>query len=329
VNMAETLADPSGDHRPETPGDRKAYWMFRSLEWFGMHAHRPVGLAGARLYGRLAFDRSNAERETVCRNFARVFGHPPDSPLVRSAARECFDLYGRYWYETFALRTMPPEEVNRRFTIDGREHLDAAVRAGTGTVLALPHMGNWDAAGHWLCLNGYRMTAVAEELAARRVFELFFRHRRALGMNIVPLSAGKRVAETLVGLLARNHAVTLVADRDLTGRGVDVEMFGGRRKLPAGPAMLSLATGAPFSVCAVFTTKEGWHTIIGPPVRIERTGVLRADVTALTEEMARQFERYISSAPTDWHMFQPAWEEDAGGRAGPVPDTATVDAASA
>ena len=292
-------------------GELKTYATMRSAEWLGMHLPRRLGLWLARLYHRVYFARSHRERATVARNLAHVLGHPPDSPLVLAATRETFLLYGRYWYETFALRTMAVEEVNRRFSLDGREHIDRAVAGGTGIVAALPHMGNWDAAGHWLCVNGYRMTAVAEELKPRSVFELFLRHRRALGMGIVPLSSGTRVAETLVRLLAENHVVTLVADRDLTGRGVEVEMFGARRLLPAGPALLALGTGAPLCPAAVFTTSEGWHTVIRPPLRIERTGVMRQDVTALTRLMAREFERFIASAPVDWHMFQPAWDDQA------------------
>jgi len=290
-------------------GELKTYATMRSAEWLGMHLPRRLGLWLARLYHRVYFARSHRERATVARNLAHVLGHPPDSPLVLAATRETFLLYGRYWYETFALRTMPTEEVERRFTVEGLEHVDRALEAGRGIVLALPHMGNWDAAGHWLCLQGYRMTAVAEELRPRSVFELFLRHRRALGMGIVPLSEGRRVAETLVRLLSENHLITLVADRDLSGRGVRVEMFGAPRLLPAGPALLSLSTGAPLCVCAVFTTDQGWHTKIGSPVQVERTGRTREDVTALTRVMAAQFEKYISEAPTDWHMFQPAWDD--------------------
>jgi phosphatidylinositol dimannoside acyltransferase len=289
--------------------DRVAYATMRSAEWLGMHLSRPVGLALANVYFRLYHGRADRQRAVVAANLGRVLGHAPDTPIVRSATRECFRLYARYWYETFALRSMPAEEVNRRFIVDGLENIDKALAAGTGIVLTLPHMGNWDAAGHWLCLNGYRMTAVAEELRPRSVFELFLRHRRALGMGIVPLSEGSRVASTLVRLLSENHIITLVADRDLTGRGVEVEMFGHKRLMPAGPALLSLSTGAPLCVCAVFTTSEGWHTVIGPPVEIEPSGAMRQDVTAATRVIASGFERFIASAPADWHMFQPAWDD--------------------
>jgi phosphatidylinositol dimannoside acyltransferase len=287
----------------------RATLVLRAGEELGMRLPRRVGVPLAERAMGLFHRFGTRQRETVARNLAHVLGYPPDSEIVAEATRECFRLYGRYWYETFAIRAMPAEEVRRRFPIEGLEHADRALERGTGVILALPHMGNWDAAGHALCLHGYRMTAVAEELKPEGVFDLFLRHRRALGMNIVPLS-GNGVGPALVGLLAENHVLTLVADRDLGGRGVAVEMFGAHRKVPAGPAYLSLATGAPLCAAAVVTTEEGAHTMIGPPLEVERTGSTRDDVRALTRALAAEFERSIARAPTDWHMFQPAWPED-------------------
>ncbi len=293
---------------PEAEG-RGSYLILRGAELVAMRLPRRVGLRAGEAFLRLQMKRSPEQRAVVAANLAQVLGHPAGAPLVRQAVEECYRLYGRYWYETFALRSMTPGEVNRRFSIDGLEHIDGALQQGRGTIMALPHMGNWDAAGHWLCLNGYRMTAVAEELRPKEVFDLFLRHRRALGMGIVPLTGDGRAGERLVELLGQNEVITLVADRDLTGRGVRVEMFGRERLLPAGPAYLSLMTGSPMSVAAVYTTDEGWHCVINPPIAFERSGDMRADVTGLTKLVAAQYERFIASAPTDWHMFQPAWED--------------------
>ena len=303
-------ADPESDlgsDRP-APGGEGSAWILHVAQWVGMRVPRRVGLPAAERFLLAQMRRSPGQRAVVEANMAQVLGHPVGSPLVDRAVRECYRLYGRYWYETFALRSMDPDEVNGRFTVDGLEHIDRALDQGKGVVIALPHMGNWDAAGHWLCLNGYRMSAVAEELRPRAAFELFLRHRRALGMGIVPLTSSRRVGETLVRLLSENEILTLVADRDLTTRGVRVEMFGAPRLLPAGPAYLSLLTGSPMSVATVYTTDEGWHCVINPPVSIERSGDTRRDVTEITTNVAAQFERFIASAPTDWHMFQPAWE---------------------
>lgn len=289
--------------------ERLPYLLMRTGEWAGMRLPRSVGLLAADLYPRLMSGRPRRAWEAASANLSRVLGHPPDSGLVQAATRESMALYGRYWYETFALRTMAWQELNDRFRIEGREHIDSALQAGRGIVLALPHMGNWDAAGHWLSVQGYRMTSVAEALDPPELTELFLRHRRALGMGIVSLTRGREVGEKLARVLRDNQVVALVADRSVSGRGVPVQMFGATRHLPAGPGLLSLATNAPLCPAAVFTTEDGWLCRIEPPISIERTGQTRQDVAAVARAIAASFERFISMAPTDWHVVLPAWEE--------------------
>ena len=137
-------------------------------------------------------------------------------------------------------------------------------------------------------------------------------------MRIIGLTKDGHVGQQLKQLLSENWLVALVADRDLTGRGIEVEMFGETRRVPAGPALLSLSSGAPLVVCPVYTRDDGWEVRIGEPLEFERTGVMREDVAALSRLMAERFERAIAAKPTDWHMFQPAWPQAAfdGRRAG-------------
>src|SRR2546430_11558252 len=91
---------------------------------------------------------------------------------------------------------------------------------------------------------------------------------------------------------------------------MDVKMFGAIRNLPAGPVLLSLFFFNDTATTEIYTTDAGWHCRIDRPLEIERSGEMRADVTALTRALAGEFERAISAKPTDWHMFQPAWESD-------------------
>jgi KDO2-lipid IV(A) lauroyltransferase len=244
----------------------------------------------------------------VARNQARVLGLDPDDERVRVATREAFDLYARYWYDTFRIRTLSREEVNARTDMVDVHHIDEALEKGNGCVCVLPHMGNWDLAGHWLAANGYPLSSVAEQLRPERLSALFLRHREELGMRIIPLERDGHVGQQLKQLLSENWIVALVADRDLTGRGVEVEMFGATRRVPAGPALLSLTAGAPLMVCPVYTRPDGWQVRIGAPLEHERTGDTRADVTAISRLMAAEFERAIAARPADWHMFQPAWD---------------------
>ncbi|HEX9122861.1 MAG TPA: phosphatidylinositol mannoside acyltransferase [Actinomycetota bacterium] len=302
-----TDAAPETDRDRESPKERLAYWTYRGGEWLAMVLPERLGRRVFEALGRVAHRTLPGVRATVARNQARVLGVEPESDVAASATREAFRLYARYWFDTFRIRVLPPDEVLRRTDMHGLEHIDRALEAGRGCIAVLPHMGNWDLAGHCIALRRYPIASVAEDLRPRRLFHLFLRHREELGMRIVPLLKNAHVGQQLASLLAANWLVALVADRDLSGRGIEVRMFGEPRMLPAGPALLSLSTGAPLLVCAVWTTDAGWGVRIGPPLQIEPTGVMRQDVAELTRRMGEGFERAIAAYPADWHMFQPAW----------------------
>ena len=303
---------------PETRRETLGYWGYRSAEWLAMSLPERAGRRVFETLGRVAYRRLAGVRATVAANQARVLGAEPTDARVAHATREAFELYARFWFDAFRIRTMPVPEFNKRVVMIGAENIDRALEAGKGCVCALPHMGNWDAAGHWFGANGYRIAAVAEELRPPRLYDLFLRHREELGMRIVGLSREGHVGQQLKQLLSENWMVALVADRDLTGRGIEVEMFGATRRVPAGPALLSLSSGAPLVVCPVYTRDDGWEVRIEEPLEIERTGVMREDVAALSRLMAERFERAIAAKPTDWHMFQPAWDGSASAAAASV-----------
>jgi KDO2-lipid IV(A) lauroyltransferase len=290
-----------------TVGQRLSLGLYTSMERVAMRWPERPARALFKAYGAIGYRALPKLRATVARNYAQVLGRPPASALVQGAVKEGFELYARFWYESFAVRTWTKERIDRTFIAEGAENIDKAIANGTGCIVALPHMGNWDAAGKWVAGN-HKMVAVAEVLRPRQMYELFLQHRLDLGMEIVPLTEDGSAGLQLVRMLADNYVVALVADRDLGGKGVECEMFGRIRRLPPGPALLSLTTGAPLLSCPTYTTDEGWACRISEPLEVERTGSMRADVTALTRLLAADWERSISAKPTDWHMFQPAWD---------------------
>ena len=96
---------------------------------------------------------------------------------------------------------------------------------------------------------------------------------------------------------------------------MEVEFFGERTTLPAGPAMLGLRTGAPVLPTGVYFTPRynGHHAIVRPPLTATRLGGgLRDDVARVTQSLARELEFLIRRAPDQWHLFQPNWPSDPG-----------------
>lgn len=306
--MSRALDEPAFAGRQRgTLKDRAFVLAYQSLERLARRLPEKTGRAIFSRAGRMAFRLAPRARAVVMANQAQVLGRSVEDPLVRASAEEAFALYARYWVDSFHLNELSDAEVLARVECDTADRLREPVAAGTGAIAVLPHMGNWDAAGRWMKAIGLPVVAVAEELEPLRLYEFFLDHRRALGIDIIGLS-DVNVGSRLAGALGASRVVALVADRDFSGRGIEVEMFGRPRRLPAGPALLSITTGAPLMVTPTYTTREGWRIHIGEPLTVEPTGDRRTDVRALTAEMARGFEEAISAAPSDWHLFQPGWE---------------------
>jgi phosphatidylinositol dimannoside acyltransferase len=154
---------------------------------------------------------------------------------------------------------------------------------------------------------------VVEPLDPPELFDWFVNLRRDLGMNVVPL--GPEAAPAILTALRANEVVCLLCDRDIERNGVDVDFFGERTTLPAGPAMLSLRTGAAVLPTAVYFTPvrtDGHHAIVRPPLPNERRSGLRQDVARVTQYLAHELEFLIRRAPEQWHLFQPNWPSDPG-----------------
>lgn len=306
--MSQVMDDPTvAATERESVKDRAFVLAYRALERVARTLPEKTGRAIFSRAGRMAFHLAPRARAVVMANQAQVLGRSIEDPLVRASTEEAFALYARYWVDSFHLIELSDAEVLARVQCETADRLRDPVAAGTGAIAVLPHIGNWDAAGRWMKAIGLPVVAVAEELEPRRLYELFVAHRRALGMDIIGLSDAN-VGSRLTGALAASRVVALVADRDFSGRGVEVEMFGRPRRLPAGPALLSITTGAPLMVTPTYTTPEGWRIHISEPLTVAPTGDRRADVRSLTAKMAQGFEEAISAAPSDWHLFQPGWE---------------------
>jgi phosphatidylinositol dimannoside acyltransferase len=297
-------AHASGDLR-----ERIAYRVFAAVAWLGTTLPTRTGRLLFRWAGTAAYHLASRARATVAANQARVLGRPVGDALVVASTKEAFRRYARYWFDAFDVVDWSDEAIERTFAWTGLEHLRDPVVAGTGVIAVLPHMGNWDAAGRAMLQRGLPVVSVAERLRPDELFRLFLEHRQALGMTIIGLDQNGRVGRELTKAIADGRVVALVADRDLTGRGIEVEMFGGRRKLPAGPALLALSSGAPIVVAGIYETTDGWRCVLQPLAEVPRTGSRREDATAITVEIARSFERMISASPPDWHLFQPGWSD--------------------
>ncbi|CAM4436557.1 Phosphatidylinositol mannoside acyltransferase [Mycobacterium basiliense] len=245
--------------------------------------------------------------EQLRKNLARVVGLRP-SDVPDALMRASLQSYARYWREVFRLPTMNLRKVARQIdgSIRGKEHLNAALAAGRGVVLALPHSGNWDMAGVWLAQMHGTFTTVAERLKPESLYRRFIDYRERLGFEVLPLSGGARPPfEVLCQRLRDNRVVCLMAERDLTRTGVEVDFFGESTRMPAGPAKLAIETGAALLPTHCWFENKGWGFSVSPA--LDRSS---GNVGAITQALADRFAGNIAAHPADWHMLQPQWLAD-------------------
>jgi KDO2-lipid IV(A) lauroyltransferase len=270
----------------------------------------PLAAATGRTAGFWLTVGMAGRRAMVERHLQRIHGRRLGPLALRREVHRTFDSYARYWLEAFRLPDLTPDQIDAGMVAEGVHHLDAALAAGNGVVMALPHLGGWDFGGAWLARRGYRVTVVVEPLEPPELFEWFADLRRRIGLTVVPL--GPEAGKVVLRALRRNELVGLLCDRDIEGTGVEVDFFGERTTLPAGPVTLALRTGAALLPTAVYFQDEGHRGVIHPPIALERTGRLRDDVAAGTQALAAALEAMISEAPDQWHVLQPNWPSDRG-----------------
>jgi KDO2-lipid IV(A) lauroyltransferase len=274
----------------------------------GWRLVRVLPLPVARALFNFAADRAYGKNGPGTQRLRRNLQHVvPDlsEDLVRDALRS----YARYWMEAFRLPSQSRQQLLAGFGIS-TEHYDwikTAMAEGKGLILALPHTGNWDAAAGWVSSNDWPMVTVAERLKPEAVFRQFVAYRESLGMEVIPLTGGERAPlDTLADRLLQGWMVCLLSDRDLSRGGVEVQFFGGRTRMPAGPAILAIRTGAPlYAVTLSFTDTQTYAVL--RPVKPPTEGPLDQRVKVTTQLLADAYAAGIAEHPQDWHMLQKLW----------------------
>ncbi len=277
----------------------------------------PPGLARAafRLGADVAVRRGGAGPRQLRANLARAVpaaGPAQLDDLVAAGMRS----YARYWCETFGLPDAGHVHDATDPHVEGGGPFFDALHARRGVIFALPHCGNWDAAGVWVVEELRRrgldpsFTTVAQRLRPESLYRRFVAHRAALGFEVVAAQDGRDAHRALTRRLRAGGVVCLLADRDLTASGVDVTLLGAPTRLPAGPARLAALTGAALMPAYLGFTPDAWTVRIGAEVPVGRDGAGRAGVAAATQAMSDAFGTFITAAPVDWHALQPIWTDD-------------------
>jgi len=240
-------------------------------------------------------------------NYKRVTPNISSSQL-ETLTRDGMRSYLRYWFDTFRLNKWSKSRIIETTFVVRENLLRDPIETKKGCIIALPHAGNWDHAAAYFCSTGIPITAVVEKLKPEAIFKKFLAYRESIGIEAI--SHKEKTIPILMERLNQGKLVALVADRDMSRNGIEVNFLGGIAKMPAGPAILAIKTGSPLVTAYIRYLDKGIEITFDETIKFPVTGSEEDQIKIVTQSMADNFARRIKDSPVDWHMLQRIWVDE-------------------
>ena len=216
--------------------------------------------------------------------------------------------YMRYWFDTFRLNKWSKERIIQTTKVNDEHLLRDPIEKKLGCIVALPHAGNWDHAAAYFCSTGINLTTVVEQLKPEAIFKKFLDYRQSIGIEAI--SHKEKSVPILTQRLKDGKLIALIADRDMSRNGVEVDFLGGVAKMPSGPALLALKTGAPLITAYISYLPSGIEIFFDETISLPTSGSEAEKIKLITQSIADNFARKIRENPVDWHMLQRIWIDE-------------------
>jgi phosphatidylinositol dimannoside acyltransferase len=240
-------------------------------------------------------------------NYKRVVPSISNSAL-EALTKEGMRSYLRYWFDTFRLNKWSKSRIIETTFVVRENLLRDPIETKKGCIIALPHAGNWDHAAAYFCSTGIPITAVVERLKPEAIFKKFLAYRQSIGIEAI--SHREKTIPILMERLNQGKLVALVADRDMSRNGIEVNFLGGIAKMPAGPAILAIKSGSPLVTAYIRYLDEGIEITFDETIQLPISGSEEEQIRIVTQSMADNFAKRIQDSPVDWHMLQRIWVDE-------------------
>jgi lauroyl/myristoyl acyltransferase len=277
---------------------------------------RMAALAGD-LWYRLAPRRAAQARRNlgrVCRSLAAsgrgsaaVRAAATDPAALERLVRSAFRHSARYYVEVARGPSITRAYVDERLLLDTPELIAEAVVPGKAVLFVGLHFGSVEMAALFLAFRVGETVVPMETIDDPGIQAYFLRTRGVAGIRLVGLREARR---ELTRALADGIPVGLVGDRDLTGGGTTIPLFGAPAAMPMGPAMLAVESGVPTYAITVRRAGKGGFRGKLVPIEVPADGTRRERVTTTMTRLGAAFETLIADAPDQWWaVFFPIWPD--------------------
>lgn len=282
------------------------YYIYKFGEFCVHHLSLSLAYGIANILSDIHYYFSFRDRRSVKNNLKVIL---PDEKNMTFLAREVFRNFGKYLVDFFRMqKTLNEDYIQKNIKIKNIDRLDQVLKGKKGGIFTTAHIGNWELGAAVLSFLGHPVVAVALPHKERPVNDLFDTQRERWGISIIPTNGAMR---RCLEALKENKFVALVADRDFTQSGVEMDFLGKKALIPKGAAVFCAKTGAPIIPTFLIRNADDSFTmefgeLIYPPV-VQEDVVTEELLYAIMQKYTAVIEEKVRQYPTQWLMFREFW----------------------
>lgn len=257
--------------------------------------------------GRLWYGMDRYHRRIALDNMSIAFGKELSPAEIRSLARDNFVQLVRVVLEIPSLLKLSKENIDTYIEFRGLEHLEAALRRGTGVLVLTAHLGNWELMALATALK-FEMpfNGLVRPLDFLPIDRVLTEIRSRTGNRV--LDKDKSAAE-VSALMRKNQVVGILLDQNSSWyEGVYVPFFGKTACTNKGLAMFAMRYGATVIPAFNVRLKDGrYRAIFSAPLDLVRSGDVSNDIIENTARFNKVIEEHIRMAPDNWLWVHRRW----------------------
>jgi KDO2-lipid IV(A) lauroyltransferase len=269
-----------------------AFWVthlsLESLEFYGEKL------------GTIAHSLLRKRRKTALNNLHLALGKEKTEEEIERICRDCFKNIGKDMIETSRCLDFENSFFKTFLKLEGRDHLDNALKEGKGVIALTAHFGNFPLMNVQLAKEGYPLSIVARDPENPKVAKMITSYRDAVGMESIPDKPRSTCVSKCLKALKENRILLLQIYQNAPATECWVDFFGYLVPTFKGPVILSLRTGAPIIPMFIIRNPDSLQITIHPPFKLHITGDTQQDITLNIARLTKIVEATIRKYPEQW-----------------------------
>lgn len=281
-----------------------AYWSVRIFGAFVRFLPISIAIAIGRFAGRIGYYFDRKRKKTVYANLKIAFAGKKEACEIKLIARKFYCQIGQHAIE---LLRLPMTDPQRFIQVEGKEHVDLAMRKGKGVILSAMHFGSWELCNFIEKLLGYPYRVMVNPQPKHsRLDEMLNSYRKKVGAGL--LYSSRSGTRDFLSALKRNEMIGMILDQG-GKEGVLVKFFGRLASMSTGALKMALKLDVPICFCTIVHRQGPYHRlIIHPPLRLVRSNDIDQDIREGLEQIMPMMEQYVKQYPWQYMWFYKTWK---------------------